>query len=257
MDHQVDTYVEKPQASLEEQAKAAGIDVGPNRKFAEITKGVEYIPGDGSEADGTQAPGKSTGLPSKFKDVDSLVRAYEALESKLGKPKDAPTESQAPAKQDFSAFVNEYAETGELSAESRQKISEVIPENLIDGFIQGQSALRQRAAEEVTRDVGGPEVLNSAIEWARNNLSEAETAAYNRAVAQDVATAKLAVSGLVARYQASAGRQGRLISGTATPGGQDRYENWEQFVEALHNPKYKSDPAYRKAVEARLERSQL
>jgi hypothetical protein len=67
----------------------------------------------------------------------------------------------------------------------------------------------------------------------------------------------MAISGLHAKYVAKSGVEPRLIGGKAPRDAGEKFESTAQLVEAMKDPKYQSDPAYRRKIEARLARSSI
>ena len=97
------------------------------------------------------------------------------------------------------------------------------------------------------------------ITWAGQNFNEQERAAYDKAMkSTDVNYVKLAVDGLQARYMAATDQEPRLIGGRASRGGSnDKFESNAQLVEAMNDPRYSRDSAYRKKVSDKLGRSNI
>ena len=73
----------------------------------------------------------------------------------------------------------------------------------------------------------------------------------------DTAQVRIALAGLQARYQANAAREPNLIGGKAPRGARDKFESTAQVVQAMNDPLYQSDPAYRKKVSDKLARSNV
>jgi hypothetical protein len=68
--------------------------------------------------------------------------------------------------------------------------------------------------------------------------------------------AKMAVKGLQARFSSSEGNEPALLTGSAGP-SDGVFRSTSELVEAMSNPKYKTDPAYRADVEIKLGRSSI
>ena len=107
---------------------------------------------------------------------------------------------------------------------------------------------------EVMGIVGGEENYGKVIGWAAKNLGKGEIDAYNSIVGgTSLEATKMAVQGLFARYKAAVGENG-LIMGGSSPSG-DVFESEAQMVEAMADPRYQKDPAYRDKVMAKIMRS--
>ena len=61
----------------------------------------------------------------------------------------------------------------------------------------------------------------------------------------------------MAEYEAQNGMEGQMLSGKAAPGKQDAFRSQSEVVQAMSDPRYDRDPAYRQDVFAKLERSNL
>ena len=68
---------------------------------------------------------------------------------------------------------------------------------------------------------------------------------------------KLAVSAIAGRAGVSATEQPQMIEGDTNPSNPEVFESVAQVTEAMNNPKYESDPAYRKQVEEKLAKSSV
>ena len=67
---------------------------------------------------------------------------------------------------------------------------------------------------------------------------------------------KIAVAGLRAEYETSEGYEGRMLTGKA-PKTSDVYRSQAEVVQALSDPRYDRDPAYRQDLYDKLERSNV
>jgi hypothetical protein len=238
-----------------------------------------------------EAPARPEWLPEKFKSPEDMAKAYAELEKKLGgqppkpavetpkietpkietptaKPEDAPKTDEAPTEEaaqeavkaaglDFNALSAKVIETGALEADDYAKLEATgLPKAMVDTYIEGVKALAEQRAAEVYREVGGKEAADKILSWASTALNEGEIEAFNSLVEKgDLNATKLAYAGLKARMEAAVGREPKLVSGiNDTPSG-DVFQSWKQVTTAMADPRYKTDPAYRASVEAKLGRS--
>ena len=167
---------------------------------------------------------------------------------------------------DFSDMNSRWQESGELAKEDYAQLNEAgFSAEMVDAYLAGlnykaaaDSQMNMQQVNDVKAVVGGEKEYNAMVEWAGVNLSKEEVAAYDNIVnTQPLATIKLAVAGIYARYTGSAGREPRLYGGRKPSTDGDVYESTAQVVEAMGDPKYKSDPAFRKKVQAKLGRSNV
>ncbi|QFP93676.1 capsid assembly scaffolding protein [Ralstonia phage P-PSG-11-1] len=224
-------------------------------------------------------------LPEKFKSPEDLAKAYAELEGKLGGKKDdaPPPADDKAAKSDetpdpdkatpddaskalsekglsFDEFSAEFAQKGELTAESYEKLEKAgIPKAVVDQYIAGQQAIAESYRKDVTSVAGGDDKFAEMVTWAGANLSKEEIAAYNKAVdSGDINQAKLAVAGVYQKFDA-AGRSGEpsLVTGAGGKVTGDVYESLAQMQKDMASPEYKADPAFRKKVEQKIARSNI
>ena len=154
---------------------------------------------------------------------------------------------------DISSFEREYAERGALSEESYKAFENIgIGKNVVDMYIEGRKAIAQAHADEIMNAAGGRAEYEKMTAWASENFSEAEKTAFNSAInSGDIQAARLAATGLNARYKLSAGYlpANRLEGGTGA--GADIYASMAEMVRDVQDPRYKSDEAFRRKVAAK------
>lgn len=158
---------------------------------------------------------------------------------------------------DMSELEREFHETGQLCEESYCQLEDAgVPRRTVDAFIDGQ----RLRAEAFTRDVyaisGGEERYAAMMDWAEATLSPGEWAAYEASLAGTPEQMRLAIDGLNAAYTRAVGDPVQLVGGGAPVVGA-RFESAQQVVEAMRDPRYKSDEAYRRQVQQRLARSNV
>lgn len=233
-------------------------------------------PETGSEAPvNNNALSKPEGLPEKFNSVEDLAKSYSELEAKLGinkeevkteEVKEVKTDSLEIAEKavtnaglDMNNLAEEYAKGGKLEDTSYEALEKAgIPKDYVDQFIQGQKAISDQQSSSIKSLVGGDDAYTEMSNWAADNMNDAEKTAYNTAVnSKDIETAKLAVVGLKAKYEAVNGSEPNLVQGKATPMGVDGYQSWQQVTEAMKDPRYAKDPAYQNMVKNKLSKSTI
>ena len=67
----------------------------------------------------------------------------------------------------------------------------------------------------------------------------------------------MVAKGLHAQYVAANGSNPSLVKGNAANSTTNGFQSWQQVSEAMRNPKYANDPAYRQEVSNRLAVSNL
>lgn len=224
---------------------------GPQAKEASAAPSVPSVPKDTAAA--PKPEDRPSWLPEKFASAEDLAKAYTELEKKNSGKLD---KVEAPKAVDFEPYTKEFVETGNISEESMKKLeSSGIPSNMIRQYIDGARALAEKQVNELTNEIGGREVYSSMVEWASKNLSPQEIEAYNKAVSTDDAQQQaLAVRGLYSKFKDTAGPS--FIKGKSSSASNSApFESWAQVKEAMKDPRYGSDPAYRQKVTERLANS--
>lgn len=204
----------------------------------------------------------------KFNSYEDLEKAYQELERKQSQQpnKELP---QQPTKGEANEVVESaglnmeqlsahYAENGGLADEHYEALEKAgIPRQYVDQYIAGLEAQSSRIQDEIFDEVGGEEQFSVMAQWAQTNMSPEELTRYNTAVESgDPDTIRSAVMSLAYRYQREAGRDPKLVNGNGG-GGQGGFESLAQLTEAMKDPRYETDPAFRREVESKLSRSNI
>jgi len=218
------------------------------------------------------------GLPENFNSVEDLAKSYKELQGKFSQqnqqqPKQEgesnvsaddtaspnPLELEITKAQsdqvDMAGMSEEYMANGELGTESYDKLESLgFDRQTVDNYIQYQINNHQAPLLEAA---GGRESYDQMTQWAAQSMTQVEQDAYNKAIGSDPATAMLAVEGLKSKYTSANGSNPSYIDGDTGAIGGAGFESWAQVTEAMSNPKYQSDPAYRASVERKLSASSL
>jgi hypothetical protein len=167
---------------------------------------------------------------------------------------------------DFGEMNTRWQETGELTAEDYTSLGEAgFTKDMVDAYLSGlqyraaqDSALSVQQIAEIKNQYGGDKGYADMLEWAASNLSQDEVDGFNEIVnGNSMAATRMAIAGLHARYTAVEGREPKLLGGRTPRNSGEKFESTAQVVEAMSDPKYKSDPAYRRKVEEKLARSSI
>ncbi len=244
--------------------------------FAKMEEPIQ--PSDQSEELYVRDSDRPEWLPEKFGSAEELAQAYKELEQHFHRAnednqlnteqerfqnEEVPEILQTTPSQvhkllddkglDFSVFQQEYNETGTLSKEAMNALSEQgISEEMVTTWLQGQEAMAEQAVEHLYNEVGGEENYNLMMEWAADNLQPWEVEAYNKQVENLDANTNFAVLGMQARYQNSVGMPPNLLSGDVGEDIAPRFESLAELTSAMSDPKYDKDPAYRARVAQKL-----
>ena len=238
-----------------------------NQKMIDKANGVTPPADDGIKS----AEDRPSWLPEKFKSAEDMAQAYAALETKLGAGT-PPAAEAAPVVPDdnvvdaelskggmsLQEFSTEFDAKGSLSEESYAKLlAGGYDKNLVDSYIAGQQARASLHTTQMKATVGGEEAYDKITTWAKATMTPSEIDAYNHSVSSsNVDAAKLALAGLKSRYEAANGREPSLVKGnTGGNVSNDSFASNREITQAMRDPRYKTDSAYRSQVVAKLGRS--
>ena len=214
-------------------------------------------------------------LAGKFKDAESLEKAYLELQSKLGEQnanesnevreqEEAPEEEVEPSVADVLNEANQqYAENGELSPEMIEKLTAMDSKELVDTYMQLQAQeqvqdLTETQVNEVFNSVGGQEAYQGLMAWAGENLPKNFVESYDNLVnIGDPNMIKLALAGLRSAYIDSNGYEGEMLTGKASQQTADVFRSQAEVIQAMNDPRYDRDPAYRNDLFEKLNRSNI
>jgi hypothetical protein len=219
-------------------------------------------------------------LAGKFKDAEALEQAYIELQKKLG-TNDADETNEVREQEDSSeeeveeegnpnfellnkASEEFYSNDGQVSAETLEELGKLDSNELISAYIQMQGQqqesndLTDAQANQVKEFAGGDEAYGQLTQWAANSLDESFITAYDNIVETgDLRMIQLAVAGLKAEYEKQNGFEGQMLTGKAAQPNVDVFRSQQEVVQAMSDPRYDRDPAYRQDVFAKLERSNI
>jgi hypothetical protein len=220
-------------------------------------------------------------LAGKFKDAEALEQAYIELQKKLG-TNDAGETNEVREQEDSAeeevkeeeanpnfellnkASEEFYSNDGQVSAETLEELGKLDSNELISAYIQMQGQQQQSndltdaQANQVKEFAGGDEAYGQLTQWAANSLDESFITAYDNIVETgDLRMIQLAVAGLKAEYEKQNGFEGQMLTGKAAQPNVDVFRSQQEVVQAMSDPRYDRDPAYRQDVFAKLERSNI
>ena len=202
-------------------------------------------------------------LAGKYNSTEELEAAYLELQKKLGgqDEEDVQTESEEATEVDWLAEAQRaMQESGELSEELVNQLSEM---NGVDVFNAMQEMrpptqdLSESELAEVYSAVGGEEQYSELISWAQDNFTDAEIEAYDQVIdAGNPAQINLALQALYYRYTDAMGQDGELIQGKPAS-AESTFRSQAELIQAMNDPRYDSDPAYRQDIINKLDRSDV
>jgi len=148
---------------------------------------------------------------------------------------------------DYAKLQEEFNQKGEISAETRENLAKSgITDEIIDNYIEGQKAKAEKEIDEISSDIGGKDGFKTVIEWAGKNLEQAEINSIN--AVRDKNVMKIILKDLKNRMDEKEGVTPEYTKGDGGKTAAVVFESKAQMIEAIKDPKYKKDEAYRLQV---------
>lgn len=253
--------------------------VDEDGNVAELEEGQEQAEEQQEKQEGQKK------LAGKFDSADDLEKGYLELQKKLSQRGTIETDDSEegeeapeapPARADgtidtgdeaaekvadeqginLDTVVDEFADKGEVGEKTYAALeAKGLSRQQVDTYLAGQAALADAGVKALQKEVGGEEVFNELLNWARTGLDSAEVQAYNEAINSGNQTmAKMLLRGMKAQYDAAEGVDPDFVEGETVPGakGAKPFTSEEGVAEAMGNPKYGKDAAYTRKVDDRI-----
>ena len=224
-------------------------------------------------------------LAGKYQSAEELEEAYLNLQRKLGSQDEDDDDEVEDTTLDEDEYPEDvvdgvnliaqaseeyYDNEGVISEETMERFKEMSSSELVEAYM----AIRDRNPDidgggysedltdaemnQVYNSAGGEAEYNNLTQWAAQNLDEAKMDAFNDIIDKGNATSiQIAVAGLRAEYENQEGYEGRMLTGKAAKSSGDIFRSQAEVVQAMNDPKYDRDPAYRQDIYDKLERSNL
>jgi hypothetical protein len=188
-------------------------------------------------------------LAGKYKNAQELEKAYVELQKKLGDNKEDSEDTEKVSAEDekseeesdlsdnatlINSASDEYFKNGnKLSDETMAKFASLSSQDLIKAYMEVQSKaepsqsappaeLTESDINQIKNSAGGDTSYANIINWAKSNLD-----------------------------------QSRMVTGKTAPQNKDVYRSQAELVRAMSDKRYDTDPAYRRDVIEKLERSDV
>jgi len=227
-------------------------------------------------------------LAGKYKDAQELEKAYVELQKKLGNKGDGDSteardsedseevESEEGSENEDEADVDtskdgildelwDQANGDEYSKETLEELSKMDAVDIADMHLryrekmeQTQPQITEQQVSELKNVVGGEQQYGEMLQWAKDSLNPQEIQMFDAVMDKgDPLAAFFAVRSLAYRYEDSLGVDGKMVTGTAPRGDGSQFQSQAEVVEAMSDPRYDRDPAFRQKIMKKLERSDI
>ena len=227
-------------------------------------------------------------LAGKYKDAQELEKAYVELQKKLGDKgtEDSSETGDSDNNEEVESRENreEEKETeidtskdgilddlwnqsqSEYTKETLEELSKLDAVDIADMHLRYREQVEQRIPPDITEQqvtelknvAGGEQQYGDMLQWAKDTLNPQEIQMFDAVMERgDPLAAFFAVRSLAYRYQDSQGREGTMVTGTAPRGDGSQFNSQAEVVEAMSDPRYDRDPAFRQKIMKKLERSDI
>ena len=211
-------------------------------------------------------------LAGKYANAEELEQAYLNLQQKLGQQSnddEEVEESDEPEGEPsyeygedvYGILQEEIDQYGALTEETINTLAEYMDADELVALGMEMAEpdygdLEPQVITDIQNFAGGAESYQNLIGWASENLDAQYIDAFDSVVDQANAPAiQLMVAGLMATYAENNGYEGRMLSGRAAQdvGSVQPFRSQAEVVQAMSDPRYDNDPAYRADIMQRLE----
>ena len=212
-------------------------------------------------------------LAGKYKNAEELEKGYLELQQKLSNQEEEPAEEEEQGEEGEvegtildQLWDEATSESGEYSQETLDELNNMKVEELAQlhleyrNSVQGQEPEGRDFSEadikELKGVVGGEANYANMIDWAQKSLNEQEVKMFDAVMQKgDPLAAFFAVRSLAYAYNDAVGYDGNMVQGKAPRQSNDQFRSQQEVVRAMADPRYEEDPAYRRDIMEKLDRS--
>lgn len=228
-------------------------------------------------------------LAGKYKDAAELEKAYIELQKKLGGGDEEDTgeyEDGDESEEEYEEYedddndeavnllskLSEELETsGQFSEEVLNQIDQLSSRDLLDAYFRYQERygsdtqtqqqqsvqLTDAQVNQVKNSVGGEAAYQQLTSWAAENFTPEEIQAFDSVCESgNMPAINLALQALYYRYTDAMGYEGETLQGKPAR-SMDVFRSQAEVVNAMSDPRYDRDPAYRQDIIEKLSRSDI
>ena len=214
-------------------------------------------------------------LAGKYKNAEELEKGYLELQQKLNTKEEEPAQEEEEEKE----TTTEEEETNILdqlweeagteegyTQESLDKLRKMSVDELAQMHLEYRDSVTKEQPQnrdfteadikELKGIVGGEKNYANMIQWAQGALNEQEIKMFDAVMAKgDPLGAFFAVRALGYAYNDAVGYDGKMVQGKPPKQSSDQFRSQQEVVRAMADPRYDEDPAYRRDIMEKLERS--
>ena len=163
----------------------------------------------------------------------------------------------ADAEVEVSDMEREYIENGELSAESLASLKKAgFDDTAIEAYITTKVAQETAKSDKAINEIcGSKDNFTAMSTWMTENLSDAELDRYNKGVqGEHYQTYLENMYNKYSKAQPATTRTVRQKGVVTSKAGSDTFASTAEMVNAMQNPRYRSDIEYRNEVIRKVQR---
>ena len=214
-------------------------------------------------------------LAGKYKNAEELEKGYLELQQKLNskeEPAQEKQEEQAEEEAEVQSTILDQlwdeatSEKGEFTQETLDELDKMNVQDLAQMHLEYRNSVQGQQPEgkdfseadikELKGIVGGEQNYSNMIDWAQKSLNEQEVKMFDAVMERgDPLAAFFAVRSLAYAYNDAIGYDGNMVQGKAPRQSNDQFRSQQEVVRAMADPRCDEDPAYRRDVMEKLERS--
>ena len=219
-------------------------------------------------------------LAGKYKNAQDLEQGYIELQKKLGEGEaEEPVAEAEEGEEEYEegeegeedvSILDELWEyelnNEEFHEDAVAELQQMDPVDLANLHLEYRKQVEEQAVapkdfteaemSELKGVVGGDENYQNMLQWAGANLNQQEIDMFDAVMQRgDALGAFFAIRSLAYRYNDAAGYEGKMLTGNAPKTSGSQYRSQQEVIQAMSDPRYDSDPAYRKDVMDKLTRS--
>lgn len=152
---------------------------------------------------------------------------------------------------DYNILADEYIANGKLSDKSMASLEAAgIPAEMVNDYIKGYEARVELERNELAECVGGRDTMDEIINWAANNLKKEEIITLN--AIRNKFELESVLIGLKSKMEEKEGKTPDYQKGTGDKPTLNGFRSQAEMFEAIKDPKYNKDEAYRADVQKRI-----
>ena len=213
-------------------------------------------------------------LAGKYKNAEELEKGYLELQQKLNTKEEPAQEEQAEEQEEAeveSTILDQLwdeatSEKGEFTQETLDELGKMNVEDLAQMHLEYRNSVQGQEPEgkdfseadikELKGVVGGEQNYANMIDWAQKSLNEQEVKMFDAVMQKgDPLAAFFAVRSLAYAYNDAIGYDGNVVQGKAPKQSNNQFRSQAEVIEAMSDPRYENDPAYRKDIMDKLTNS--